>query len=176
MFYACTYLHIFLPHVKGNVLCFLLHCSFQIYLHICLHICTFLHIFAHICTHLCRVKLMFSPSLQLSGKKSIMCWGNDRPTFAVKETTLGPTNAIIQWRKDLSARINLNLASAHFLGKHILGIRWHSRHVRYWWHLQSNIFNLRRNFWCWPFLFYWISEHTHSAFRCIKYETYSGLE
>ena len=69
---------------------------------------------------------MFSPSLQLSGKKSIMCWGNDRPTFAVKETTLGPTNAIIQWRKDLNARINLNLASAIFLAN----ISWESGDIQ----------------------------------------------
>ena len=44
---------------------------------------------------------MFSPSLQLFRKKSIMCWGNDRTTFAVKETTLGPTNVIIHKKKDL---------------------------------------------------------------------------
>ena len=124
----CTYLYIFVH--KCNVLC--LHkfeMNLQIFAHICshlyifVHICTYLNIFVQICTYLCRVKLMFSPSLQLLGKKSIMCWGNDRTTFAVKETTLGPTNAIIQWRKDLSARINLNLASAYlgaiFLAKYL---------------------------------------------------------
>ena len=57
---------------------------------------------------------MFSPSLQLLDKKSIMCWGNDRRTFAVKETTLGPTNTIIQWKKDLGATINLNLAPNNY--------------------------------------------------------------
>ena len=44
---------------------------------------------------------MFSPSLQLFRKKSIMCWGNDRTTFAVKETTLGPTNVVIHKKMDL---------------------------------------------------------------------------
>lgn len=88
---------------------------------------------------------MFSPSLQLSGKKSIMCWGNDRPTFAVKETTLGPTNAIIQWRKDLSPRINLNLASAIFLAN----ISWELSDIQGMWGIGGIFYNptfFRRKF------------------------------